>query len=139
MAKGRKLPVVLTDAEIDAILACFNRRYFTSYRNSLMVRTGLATRMRISEILKLKYEDMRLMGMAYRVHIHDAKSGKDRILSLPADLGAELGKLAKRQGCDCVGLVFTPTANGAPIQSQYIRGMMKRIGKRAGVPGFTPT
>jgi integrase len=65
MAKERKLPEVLNDDEIGALLALFNRRYPAAWRNQLMIKTALKTGMRISELINLKFEDLTPKGLIY--------------------------------------------------------------------------
>jgi len=134
MAKSRKLPEVLTDAEIAAVLSQFNHRSPTSWRNQCMIRVALATGMRIGELTALRWEDLTLEGgAAWKVFIHDGKGHKDRILWMRPDLVAELGEMAAKMGRDRNGLIFT-TLDGGPLDTGYLRRTLKAKGVKAGVP-----
>lgn len=132
MARMKKLPQILNEEEISAILNQFNVRYAGPRRNKLMIRVALTSGMRISELTSLRFEDMRLLGSAYRIHIKEAKGGKDRMTWIPAELGAELGEMAKREGRVAQGRVFV-TRRGGEIDHGYLRRMIKDRGSSAGV------
>ena len=132
VSKSRKLPEVLTEAEIEAILNQFNCRYAGPWRNSLMIRFALETGMRISELTSITFDDCTLEAGAYRVHIKGGKGDRDRMVWLNADLYLEAGELAEKMGRDLSGLIF-PTRDGGELDHGYLRRMIKARGKSAGV------
>jgi integrase/recombinase XerD len=133
LAHSKILPDVLTDTEVEAILSQFNTRYPGPRRNRLMIQLALETGLRVAEITALKFEHCRLMGNAYRVHVHEGKGAKDRIVWMSAALGAEIGEVAHNEGREYQGVMFTTRAGGA-IDHGYLRRMIKARGKAAGVP-----
>jgi len=133
MAKSKKLPEVLTEDEIAALLDQFNLRYAGPRRNRLMIKLALETGLRIAELTSLRFEDCRLNGGMYRIHVKDGKGGKDRAVWMTADLGAAIGEMATREGREHVGLMFT-TREGGEIDHGYLRRMIKQRGTTAGIP-----
>ena len=139
---SRALPDILTDAEEERLLGAFNRRYATSLRNQLMIRTALETGARIGDLINLRWEDVdRDSGMlagsgshppGYRVHIKKGKGEKDRILAIKPGLLFELEALAAKMGQEQTGRIFT-TLKGTPLQSQYLRTMIRSKAAKAGI------
>ena len=132
MARNRKLPEVLTDEEEVAILAQFNPRYQGPRRNRLMIRVALATGVRIAELTALRFEDCTMVDGAYRVHVHEGKGKKDRMVWLSAALYADLQDMAAKEGREATGRIFC-TRDGGEIDHGQLRAMIKRIGRKAGV------
>jgi integrase/recombinase XerD len=133
MAKSRKLPEVLTDDEIAAVLSQFNHRSPTSWRNQCMIKVALATGMRVGELAALRWEDLTLEGGAWKVFIHDGKGHKDRILWVRPGLVAELIRMTAKMGREQTGLIFA-TLDGAPLDTGYLRRTLRAKGVKAGVP-----
>jgi len=77
MAK-RKIPEFLTKEEQEALINIFNTRYWTSCRNKMMVELDLATGLRLSELINLKWIDINLM--TGQLKVVEGKGSKDRIL-----------------------------------------------------------
>jgi integrase/recombinase XerD len=64
---ARRLPVVLTLADVDAILAAPNRATPRGLRDAAMIETMYATGLRVSELVKLRPEDLDLQAGCLRV------------------------------------------------------------------------
>jgi integrase/recombinase XerD len=77
--RSKKLPVVLSHAEIEKIIKATDN---TKYR--LMISLGYACGLRVSEVVDLKVGDLDIDELV--VHIKGAKGKKDRISVLPARL-----------------------------------------------------
>lgn len=77
MAK-RKIPEVLTEKEQDQLIAVFNVRYFNSFRNRTMIKLFLASGLRLSEMINLRWRDINLM--TGQLKVVEGKGDKDRIL-----------------------------------------------------------
>ena len=133
MAIPKKLPEVLTDTEVEAILNQFNPRYAGPRRNQLMIRLALATGMRISEITSLRFEDITPQGGAFKVHVKDAKGGKDRVLWISPDLYSQIVDTTNPAGQKAEGLIFC-TNKGGSLDHGYLRRMIKARGRSAGIP-----
>lgn len=129
----RVLPEILTKEEEDRLLRQFNRRYYTSHRNQLMIRLGLVTGMRVSELIKLRFEDITPIEGVFKVHIKQGKGKKDRMIFISQTMFASLLELHDKHYQPGFGIVF-PTLQGKPIQSAYLRRMIKNKGVAAGIP-----
>lgn len=134
MAK-RTLPDILTNEEQDLLLKEFNHRYPTSYRNYVMVKLMLKSGLRVSECLNLEIDH--IDWMCGKLLVKQGKGKKDRILWLTEDIldhlrrWKELSKDFDRKS-HTNNLLFT-TLKGTPIITSYMRNMLKRISKRAGI------
>lgn len=132
--RGRRLPPeVLTDAEVCALLRACSPRAPTGLRNrallALLYRAGL----RIGEALALRPKDLDLANGAVRV-LH-GKRGRARTVGLDPgagelvqrwlDVRARLG-MTGREPLFC-------TLWGRPLADAYVRVLLKRLGRRAGI------
>ena len=84
----RKLPVWLTDPEVDALLAQITTRSITGLRNRAMIAAMLGAGLRVSEVVGLRGSDVDLTEGT--VAVRDGKGGRDR--TVPVD-GETLGWL----------------------------------------------
>jgi integrase/recombinase XerD len=64
---ARRLPSVLTLAEVDSILAAPDRATARGLRDAAMIETMYATGLRVSELVKIKPEDLDLQAGCLRV------------------------------------------------------------------------
>jgi len=129
----RTLPEILTKKEEQSILSQFNTRYVTSHRNKLMIKLGLSTGMRISELINLKFEDISPQEGVFKIHVKHGKGDKDRMLFISPDMYLSLKELHNKHNLPGEGIVF-PTNKGDKIKDAYLRNMIKRKGISAGVP-----
>lgn len=81
--RSKKLPVVLSRAEIEKIIEATDN---TKYK--LMISLGYACGLRVSEVVTLKVADLDIDELV--VHIKGAKREKDRISVLPEKLQNDL-------------------------------------------------
>jgi len=132
--KGRKLPEVLTGEEQKALLSQPNPRYPTGERNRLLMRLMLDAGLRVAEALALRWEHIDLMSG--KLMVREGKGAKDRTLWLGKEDLKLMRHWRERQAKDVEGhpeRVFT-TLKGKPVQSSYVRRMVKRYAKKAGIP-----
>jgi integrase len=146
--KRRLPPEVLTDEEVRALLDACGRYTPVALRNraliTLMYRAGL----RVSEALALAPKDVDLENGIVRV-LH----GKgDRYRAVGLDPGAaavvaawlaERGRgqrvaagangVGDRQRDPVAGAPLLCTAYGTPVTTGYVRRLMKRLGRQAGI------
>ena len=130
MARGQKLPEVLTEDEESKLLQMFNRRYPTAWRNQLMIKTALKTGMRISEIIGLKFEDMTPVNGGIRAHVKGGKGDKDRVLWIQSDIADEMHALAEKFNREPTGRVFV-TLKGEDLDDSYLRRIIRVKGQKA--------
>ena len=126
--RGRKLPEVLTEEELDALLKQPNTRYPTGRRNLAMMAIMADAGLRVSEMLALRPGAVSWNSGRMKV---SGKGGKERIVWIGE------GTLELRRGwrevrpCDAK-LLFT-TLKGGPIDTRYVRAMVKRYALKAGI------
>lgn len=133
MAKGRKLPEVLTEDERKALLEQPNPRYPTGERNHLLMRVMLDVGLRLSEATGLRWKDIDLM--TGKLMVRQGKGAKDRTLWLAEDDIELLGNWRERQAEE-VGrvpeYVFT-TLKGTKVRNRYVQAMVERYAAKAGL------
>lgn len=81
--KKRRIPVVMTKAELRAFLTKM------SEEKSLMARVQYASGLRVSELCRLRVQD--LDADRGQLIVRSGKGAKDRVAPLPVSLGKELG------------------------------------------------
>ncbi|MBU1901309.1 tyrosine-type recombinase/integrase [Patescibacteria group bacterium] len=81
--RSLKLPIILSREEINSLLSTI-----TNPKHKLMISLSYAAGLRISEVLKLKVQDVQLEENT--LHIKEAKGKKDRISIFPDKLSNEL-------------------------------------------------
>jgi len=133
MSNSNRLPDVLTEAEQESLLSQPNPRYPTGQRNYILLRIMLDTGLRSSEAVNLKWEHVNLMSG--KLMVKKGKGAKDRNLWLDADNIDLLCDWKERQveevAYDCE-YIFT-TLEGSPIKPRYLREMVSRYAKKAGI------
>ena len=123
---GRKLPHFLADDEPERLLEAATRQ-----RDRLLVLTLLALGLRVSELCKLEVPDIDFRRRS--VFIRAGKGDKDRYLPLPKILlGPLRGWVGKRQA----GPVFPSSHGGKPLTSRAIQLLLRRLAKKAKLPGW---
>jgi len=86
--KPQRLPVVLTVAEVQRLLARLEGSH------GLMARMLYGTGMRLMECVRLRVKDVNFERN--EIIVRDGKGGKDRVTMLPASLAEPLGEHLKR-------------------------------------------
>src|SRR4051812_29202017 len=121
---GRRLPVFLHGAEPEALLA-----QAKSARDRLIVQLGLLMGLRVSEICKLRVEDLDLEARI--ALIARAKGDKDRLLPLPLKLVEPLGDWI---GERTEGWVFpSPRKAGEHLTTRAVHYLVVDSARRAGI------
>lgn len=125
---GRKIPKVLTEGEISILTKNFNRRYFSNYKNEMIIKTFLETGLRCQELCDLKWENVNLqVGSLF---VEQGKGKKDRIIWFNNNLLNELRKYKIRSfeeiKVEDIIYVF-PTMKNNKTQTSHIRRMTNRI------------
>jgi len=107
--KKQKLPIVLTQSEIKKILAKLNGKYWLAA--CLLYGSGL----RLMECMRLRVSNIDFEHIA--LFIHNAKGGKDRIVTLPEQIVVPLKQhleqvrmIHKKDLADGYGEVYLPHA-----------------------------
>ena len=128
--KGRKLPTILDENEINRMLKVFNKRYLSSHTNYMIIRMMAETGMRISEVLELRMEYVDLN--TGRIIIKEGKGNKDRIVYINNGLLENLISYLTRTEKGSTGLIFT-TRTGSQIDQNNINRMIETYRIKAGI------
>lgn len=122
---------VLTDTEVQRLLACFNTTYATQLRNYCMCSLMLDSGLRLHEVVTLSTDRLHLAdGYA----IVDGKGNKQR----PVPLGlntrrALLRYLNRRPACAPTDRVFL-MSDMQPVTDNTVHLMFKRLKQRSDIP-----
>lgn len=84
--RNKKLPVVLSRAEIEKIISSI-----VNNKHRLMVSLAYGAGLRVSEIVNMRVKDIDIVE--FTIHIKEAKGKKDRITVLPEKISADLQNL----------------------------------------------
>ena len=136
--RGRKLPAEpLTEDEALELLKACSRRAPSGIRNRALVTVLWRTGLRCSEALDLAMRDVNLQ--AGEVRVREGKGRKARLVAIDPmaaivvekwiDTRAELG-IGRSAPLFCQ---ITQGKLGEPLQGSYVRHLLKRLGKRAGI------
>ena len=135
MSRPKKLPVVLSDAEVNALLSRISPKSDTGLRNRAMLQVMLGAGLRVSEVVALMPSDIDLdRGM---LRVNRGKGAKDRVI--PVD-GETLGWLRawaerrKRLGLNARSPFFCSKRNrGKPLTPRYVQWLVARLAEAAGI------
>lgn len=86
--RRHKLPVVLSEVEIRRLLEAA-----TSLRDKLLLGITYAAGLRVSEVVRLRWEDLDFERGT--IHIHQGKGHKDRLVMLPTSFKPVLAKFSE--------------------------------------------
>lgn len=120
--RSKKLPVVLSHAEIEEVIkATQNSKY------KLMISLGYACGLRVSEVTKLCVKDLDIDELV--VNIREGKGKKDRISVLPAKLQNDLRNIIAGKNSD--DFVFDSNRGGKLTTTSLQKMFRKSLAKTA--------
>ena len=138
---GKRLPITLTKAEEQALLAQLNAKSTTGLRNRAMIAAMLGAGLRVSEVVALKPAEVDFQRGEVRVNL--GKGGKDRVVPVDAEtLGWLRAWSEKRNGLEFSGrqaffCAIRRTALGSepgqPITVRTVQALIKRLAREAGI------
>ena len=140
----KRLPVTLTPAEVDALLATVNTACTTGLRNRTMLQVMLGAGLRVSEVVALRGVDVDLQAGTLRVN--QGKGSKDRVVPVGSDtlqwLQAWAGK-RKDLGLNGKEAFFVGLREGATgrgdrehgqgLTTRYLQGLVSALAEAAGI------
>lgn len=131
MAK-RKIPEILTEYEQEQLINVFNTRYFNSFRNRTMIKLFLASGLRLSEMINLRWKDINLM--TGQLKVVEGKGSKDRILWISESIMEELRNWKEKQSekLSICEYVFT-TNSKKKLDDRNVRRMVGEYSQKAGI------
>ena len=125
---ARKLPKALSEEERIAFLSSLNKRYASPHRNLCMLRLMLEAGLRAGEVVALKPDHLDMTTC--KLLVREGKGAKDRSLWIRDDLRDLIGQwLERRLGSQWL----FPTRHGSQLQTRYLRTLVKRLARRAGI------
>lgn len=138
-------PQALTNTELDKILRLNSMGSKTSQvrkRDLLLTHVLAGTGLRVSEALSLHIRDLDLE--ARRIWVEKGKGGKARYVYISPVLRDRIAEYLKTPppyyrnqleaaGHDEGAIPLFTTKVGTPVSASHVRGLMKKIAKRAGV------
>ncbi len=157
--RQRRLPRVLTDDELGALLRQPNPQTPTGLRNKAVLKVMAYGGLRVSEVVALSTKDLRRQDGRLFIEVRDGKGGVDRTVPLPdhaaetletwlsrrKELGVKHGPVfctvsrgrnvhpvATEEGFGDE-MTETPLAPGGPLNPSYIRAMVTRLARHAGI------
>lgn len=125
---GRRIPETLTEDERAKLLSQPNMNARTGLRDVVMMRFMLNAGLRSREVLNLKVNDIDLKDG--KIFIRQSKRKKDRIVWIGKE---DLDYLEKWLGKKPSSEYMFTTLKGGKIMGRYLRAMVKRRGRRAGI------
>jgi integrase/recombinase XerD len=121
---SRRLPVFYNPDEAKALVSAAPTR-----RDRLIILIGLLAGLRVSEICKLKVQDLDWANR--QLFVDQGKGGKDRLVPLAEKL---IDPLKQWIGAKKVGWVFpSKSRDKKPICTRTVQIMMNKAGKKAGL------
>jgi len=125
---GRRIPETLSDDERMLLLSQPNHKAPTGLRDAVMMRLMVNAGLRCMEVLNLKVNEVDFDEG--RVFIRQSKGKKDRIVWIgDEDLEVLRNWISIKPGSE---FMFT-TLKGKRIMDRYLRAMVKRRAKKAGI------
>ena len=128
MSRPRRLPKVLSGSESASVLAQFNTRYPTPLRNLCLIRVMLEAGLRVGEAVALRCDHLDMLTC--KLMVREGKGAKDRVLWINDDLRDLIGAWLERRS---QSVWLFPTRDGGQVQTRYVREMVKRVARKAGV------
>ena len=131
---GRPLPGVLTEHEVERLLAAPDIDTAFGIRDRAMLEVLYATGLRVSELVSLRLEQVNLLQGVVRVI---GKGGKERLVPLGEPAVAWLERLLENGRTEILGAKHSPalfpTARGRGMTRQAFWHLVKRYAARAGI------
>jgi len=127
--------VPLSREQTHRLLDSFDREVPVEWRNYVMCLLILDTGLRVSEIARLRVEDL---GDDCRIRIQ-GKGGKPRIVFMGRKMGKVLGEYIERcrpEICNGHGTLFPPTTRSTypTMRPHYVSEMIRKKMDEAGIP-----
>ena len=131
---GRPLPGVLTEQEVERLLAAPDLDTASGKRDRAMLETLYATGLRVSELVSLRPEQVNLLQGVLRVV---GKGDKERLVPLGEPAVDWLERFLERGRTQILGAkqssALFPTARGGAMTRQAFWHLVKRYAVRAGI------
>lgn len=127
--KQRKIPEILTEQERQKLLCSIDYKSLIGLRNLCMLTVMVDLGLRVSEVINLCNDDIN--WISGKTIVRQGKGNRDRVLWLNEDDLNLLMKWKEKRPLK-VDPFFT-TLQGNCVHDDYIRQVVKRLAKRAGI------
>ena len=131
---GRPLPSVLSEQEVERLLAAPDLETASGVRDRAMLEVLYATGLRVSELVGLRSEQVNLIQGVLRVV---GKGGKERLVPLGEPAVDWLERYLRQGRADILGMkrspALFPTSRGGAMTRQAFWHLVKRHAIRAGI------
>ncbi len=131
---GRPLPGVLTEREVERLLAAPDLETASGLRDRAMLEVLYATGLRVSELVHLRPEQVNLLQGVLRVV---GKGDKERLVPLGEPATDWLERFLERGRSEILGVkrshALFPTARGGAMTRQAFWHLVRRYAVRAGI------
>ncbi len=124
--KGRKLPDVLNDSEIQKLFQSVD-----NLKHRTMLMLAYASGLRVGELVRLKIED--IDGERGLIHIRNAKGMRDRFTVFPASLRGQLLSYWKEYNLGMTGWLFPGHTSNRHLGERSIQAVLERSLKSSGI------
>lgn len=124
----RRLPHTLNESERKALLSQPSTKAQTGIRDLAIIRLMINAGLRSSELLSLTTKD--IDWISGKLTVHHGKGDKDRVVWINED---DLEILRKWRENKPKGELLFATLKGKQISDRYLRAMVKRRAKKAGI------
>jgi integrase/recombinase XerD len=128
----RRLPQVLNDDEVEALMAVPNLRAPTGLRNRVMLELMHRAGLRVGETCGLHMRDVRGNRLHLRAAITKGQKEAYAYIDEPMQEWIERWKFVRRRHAAGKAHLFT-TLKGGPVSPKYVWEMMRRYARRAGI------
>lgn len=136
-ARPDMIPRYLSDHELRTILTYCEKEASLLERTVTMVL--LHTGIRAAELAALKHSDIVQIGGTWKVHIHQGKGLKDRIIPLTEQCKATLQAWQEsKRGREPSEYIFTYHNHPWSSASNRVCGIIREMGHKIGLEGVTP-
>jgi site-specific recombinase XerD len=128
------VPRYLTDHDIQAVL-----RYCSTdatLRERVVVMTLLHTGIRACELADLKCTDIIQVQGRWKLHIHEGKGLKDRVIPLTQPCLDMLRAWEQESKATTSSYLFT--SHGQPWSTNHVCDLIRELGSKLGLSGLTP-
>ena len=123
---------ILTEGEVQRLLLACSHRAPTGVRNRALVALLYCSGVRMAEALGLGVEDVELARGALRVRAGDGRERSVHLFEAAAPYVETWLAVRSGLGLGDGGPLFC-TLRGAPLKDAYVRALLPRLGRKAGV------
>ena len=141
-SRPKRLPKVLTEAEVEALRGRFRGKSVTGLRNRAIVEAMLGAGLRVAEACGLMASDVDLTEGSIRVNL--GKGGRDRVVPIDGETCGWLRAWAEKRGRLGVNgrrpffCAVRQGATGSALRTEQVERMVRNAAEEAGIQEQDP-